>query len=137
MNQQMQRADTGYLNLVDKENQTPIKVNRATEKTQKMQASAKQMPNMISSGSGYSRGEFSRDNSPNVKKVFSNRRAENLQSAGNLAQDANSLEESNYHDSPKVVEVRDLLQQPSSLNPFGDYTPSGNKRAFGPKQDQI
>lgn len=135
--QNLQKPDTGSIKYIDKENLTPIRIRKQGEKNSINMASAKPGPNMISSGSGYSKGEFSRDNSPNIKQVFSNRRAENLRSAENLAYDNNSLEDSHYHDSPQVVEVKDLLRPSTNLNPFGDYSPSGKKIGFTPRNDPV
>lgn len=56
---------------------------------------------------------------------------------GNLAGDNNSLEDSHYHDSPQVVEVKDLLKPSTNLNPFGDYSPAGSNNRPAQKIDHI
>jgi hypothetical protein len=85
----VQQPDTGSIKYFDKENISPEKMVKKPSYTGKKSTQARKTPpgrnqydqnKRISSGSGYSKAEYSRENSPSGKKMYINRKDEKLQS---------------------------------------------------------
>lgn len=76
----VQQSNVDYTHNYNKENITPKQKKFEKEKLQVSEINGKSFtPHKISSSSGYSKGEYSRDNSP-TNMIFANRKNEQLQS---------------------------------------------------------